>query len=71
MISIIYYVFIPTYLFKGQTLGKKICKIKIIKENNESINLKDMMLRELLGASLLEGGNDYHPNLYKKATSII
>ena len=46
LIGIIYYVFIPTYLFKGQTLGKKICKIKIIKENNESINLKDMMLRE-------------------------
>ena len=66
LIGIIYYVFIPTYLFKGQTLGKKICKIKIIKENNESINLKDMMLRELLGASLLEGGMIIIPTYIRK-----
>ena len=50
----------------GQTLGKKICKIKIIKENNESINLKDMMLRELLGASLLEGGMIIIPTYIRK-----
>ena len=66
MIGIIHYVFIPTYLFKGQTLGKKICKIKIIKENNESINLKDMLLRELLGASLLEGGMIIIPTYIRK-----
>lgn len=66
LIGIVYYIFIPTYLFKGQTLGKKICKIKIIKENNESINLKDMMLRELLGASLLEGGMIIIPTYIRK-----
>ena len=66
LIGIIYYVFIPTYLFKGQTLGKKICKIKIVKENNESVNLKDMMLRELLGASLLEGGMIIIPTYLRK-----
>ena len=65
-LGLVYYIFIPTYLFKGQTLGKKICKIKIIKENNESINLKDMMLRELLGASLLEGGMIIIPTYIRK-----
>ena len=61
LIGIVYYIFIPTYLFKGQTLGKKICKIKIIKENNESIKL-----RELLGASLLEGGMIIIPTYIRK-----
>ena len=34
--------------------------------NNESINLKDMMLRELLGASLLEGGMIIIPTYLRK-----
>ena len=40
--------------------------INYYKENNESINLKDMMLRELLGASLLEGGMIIIPTYIRK-----
>lgn len=55
-IGILYYVIIPTFLWKGQTLGKKICKIQIVTENNEQITFKNILIRELLGAAILEGG---------------
>ena len=37
-------------------MGKKICKIQIIDINENNITLKTMLLRELVGATLLEGG---------------
>lgn len=55
-IGIIYYLIIPTFVWKGQTLGKKICKVQIVSENNEDFTLKTMLIRELLGVVILEGG---------------
>ncbi|WP_270640899.1 RDD family protein [Longibaculum muris] len=55
-IGLIYYIIIPVFLWKGQTLGKKICKIQIVDINENNITLKTMLLRELVGATLLEGG---------------
>ena len=55
-VGIFYYIVIPTYLWKGQTIGKKLCKVKVVTEEREDINLVCMLKRELIGASLLEGG---------------
>lgn len=66
LIGIIYYVLVPAVLCNGQTLGKKVCKIKIIKENNESVSTKDMMIRELIGSTLLEGGMLIIPTYLRK-----
>lgn len=43
----ILYVFFPTYVWKGQTIGKYLLKIKVIKDSNESVNLKTMSLRSI------------------------
>lgn len=56
MIGLIYYIIIPTYLWKGQTIGKKICQIKIVKENGNDITFSTLLLRELVGSTFLEGG---------------
>lgn len=56
IIGILYYLIIPTYVWKGQTLGKKICKIQVVDCYQREITLKTMIYRELLGATLLEGG---------------
>lgn len=66
LIGILYYAFVPAVLFEGQTLGKKICKIKVIKENNEPVSLKDMIIRELVGSTLLEGGMLIIPTYLRK-----
>lgn len=54
--GIIYYLIIPSFIFKGQTLGKKICHICVVKETGDNITFKDMFIREILGATIIEGG---------------
>ena len=51
-----YFVIIPTFIYKGQTLGKKICKIKIVQASNYDVTLKNMILRQIVGIMIIEGG---------------
>lgn len=53
--AIFYFVIVPTFIYKGQTLGKKLCKIKIVKKSNEEITLKNMLLRQVVGIIIIEG----------------
>lgn len=54
--SIIYIGFIISQLYfftKGQTIGKKLTKIKVVnKENEESISFLGMLIRETLGKAI-------------------
>lgn len=56
LIGIIYYIIIPNFIWKGQTLGKKICKIQVIKEDGSDVTLSTLILREMIGSTFLEGG---------------
>ena len=47
VLLIILYVFIPFFL-KGQTLGKKLSKIKIVKTNDKKLDLNTLMIRAIL-----------------------
>lgn len=48
-----YLVYYP--LKSGQTIGKKITSLKIIKIDGSKIDLKTLMLREILGVIVIEG----------------
>ncbi len=48
VLLLIYYVVVPL-LFKGQTIGKKIFKLKIVKEDNSDVDYKTMFYREGMG----------------------
>ncbi|MCI5773412.1 MAG: RDD family protein [Erysipelotrichaceae bacterium] len=50
-----YYLYIPVKKWKGQTLGKRLLKIKIIKIDNDDVDFKSMILRQVLGIFLIEG----------------
>ena len=56
IVGVFYYLIIPTFIWKGQTLGKKICHIKVVSENKQDVDFLQMVNRELIGATLLEGG---------------
>ena len=56
IVGIIYYWVIPSYLFKGQTLGKKICKIKIVTEDYQPVNAKTLFIRDMIASTWIEGG---------------
>lgn len=55
LFAIFYFVIVPTYIYKGQTLGKRICKIKIVQKSNKDITLKNILLRQVLGIMIIEG----------------
>lgn len=43
-----YYSVVPTFL-KGQTIGKKVFKLKIVKEDGSDVDYKTMLYREGIG----------------------
>lgn len=53
VITIIYFIFFQ-YKMKGQTIGKKIFKIKVV-ENNSTPSLKAIILRTVIIDSILSG----------------
>lgn len=42
-----YYMLVPTF-FKGQTIGKKIFKIKVVDENDKDVDYKVLFFREAI-----------------------
>lgn len=53
--AFLYYVIVPMFVNKGQTFGKKLCKIKIVKMDNSDLSFKDYLLRQVLGIVIVEG----------------
>lgn len=53
VLSIYYLVYSP--LKTGQTLGKRAMSIKIVKMNGNDIDLKTMVIRQIVGIVLIEG----------------
>ncbi len=51
----IYYYAIPLWVWKGQTLGKKLMNIRIVGENNNPLSKGRLAVRQLVGVMLLEG----------------
>ncbi len=45
ILSIIYNIILPSKLYPGQTFGKKLLNIKVVKENGENVSLIDMTKR--------------------------
>lgn len=48
-------VLIPHKLFSGQTIGKRLMKIKIVERLGGVVSLRELLLRALIGMCLVEG----------------
>ena len=53
--AVLYYVITPLYWTKGQTLGKRICKIKIVQADDQEVTAKNILLRQVVGLIIIEG----------------
>ena len=53
-LAIFYFVIVPTYIYPGQTLGKKWVGLKIVKTNDQKIDLKTLIIRQVVGLLILE-----------------
>lgn len=54
ILSVLYLIYFP-YKHNGQTLGKKIFGLRIIKNNHETLDFKTLLIRNGLGLILIEG----------------
>lgn len=52
VISLLYYVVYPCYN-DGQTIGKKILKIKVKKVNDKELSMNDLLIRSMINNSIL------------------
>lgn len=50
-----YFVWIPLYVYPGQTPAKKLLNIKIVKKDGSDVDAKSLIKRELLGVMIIEG----------------
>lgn len=54
--GLMYYIALPIYWRKGQTIGKRLLGIKVINIDGSDVNIKNLCSREILGVMLVEGG---------------
>lgn len=54
LFALIYYVYVPVKVHKGQTFGKKFMDIKVVTCDGNDVDFKTMFKREFLGRFLLE-----------------
>ena len=55
LVAIIYYVIVPLKVFPGQTVGKRILKLKIVNNNYLDVSIKQIIIRQLVMIILIEG----------------
>lgn len=53
--AFIYYVLVPYKLYSGQTIGKHLCKVKIISTRHERLYFKDIFIRQFICLFFIEG----------------
>ena len=50
-----YFVILELFVYKGQTFGKRIMKLKVVKNDESNVDLKTILMREGLGIMIVEG----------------
>ena len=73
IVTFVYYIYIPYKKYPGQTLGKRLMKIKIVNnEDYSAVSLKTLIIRQGIGLFLLEGSaivvSDYLRQMLTLAT---
>lgn len=53
-VAFVYYVVLPI-IWKGQTLGKKLLGLKIVNDNYQEVNVKQLIIRQVIMIFLVEG----------------
>ncbi len=56
LFALVYYVVIPTACWKGQTPGKRMLRLRIVRQDETEVSLGTMLTRQGLGIIVLEGG---------------
>lgn len=55
LIEVAYYCLVPLWIFPGQTLGKRLLRLRVVGKDGRRSGLVRMLVRDLFGIVLLEG----------------
>lgn len=50
-----YFIIVPLKIYPGQTFAKKIMNIKVVKNDDNDVDLKTLLKREVIGVMIVEG----------------
>ena len=64
-----YYMVIPIF-FKGQTIGKKVLKIKVVDDNGQDVDYKDLFFREAICRMLIRDDRKTIADVFAKTKVI-
>lgn len=53
--SFVYYVVFPWKIWKGQTIGKRMMGMEIVRTSGKQVDLRTLIVRQVLGVFLIEG----------------
>lgn len=56
LFALFYYVVVPWRIYPGQTVGKRAMGFKVVKLDETDVDLKTLVIREVLGIIIIEGG---------------
>lgn len=70
LFALFYYVYVPLKIYPGQTLGKKWAGFKITKLNGDDVDLKTLLIRQVLCIFILEGAVLVVTNYIRQLTSL-
>lgn len=70
LFALFYYVYVPLKIYPGQTLGKKWAGFKITKLNGDAVDLKTLLIRQVLCIFLLEGAVLVVTNYIRQLTTL-
>ncbi|NLH63228.1 MAG: RDD family protein [Erysipelotrichaceae bacterium] len=65
IITLLYFVYIPYHVWKGQTLVQHVFQLKMVNEDHEDVDLKTQLKRFIIGCLLLEGTFYYFTSVLK------
>lgn len=66
----LYYVLVPLLVWRGQTLGKHVLSLSIQQADGSPVTLTHLLLRQLIGIIVIEGGLVTASSVWHQALSI-
>ncbi|MGB4984175.1 MAG: RDD family protein [Erysipelotrichaceae bacterium] len=71
LFSIFYYFVVPTFIYRGQTIGKRMLKIRVVGENGNCLSIKQSFIRQVIGVMILESSFMLSGNLICEVIGIV
>lgn len=69
-VAFVYYVVLPI-IWKGQTVGKKLLGLKIVNDNYQEVNVKQLIIRQVIMIFLVEGSIYTCSNMFHQLVNVL